>query len=83
MAKANTNKTTKSTAKKSTSPAPKKTTAVRNTAIPRKSSAANSRQSTDPTQDQIAQRAFEIYASGNGGSAEENWHRAQRELRGL
>ena len=34
-----------------------------------------------PTQDQIARRAYEIFKSGTGGSPEENWYRAERELR--
>ena len=32
--------------------------------------------------DRIAKRAFEIYESGEGGTAEENWERAERELQG-
>jgi len=35
------------------------------------------------TQDQIARRAYEIYLSGTGGSESDNWHRAERELRGV
>jgi len=31
----------------------------------------------------IAQRAYEIWASGTGGSEFDNWCRAERELRGL
>ncbi len=53
-------------------------TQVRNTAIPPKPAAKK-----EITQDQIAKRAFEIYASGKGGSESDNWHRAERELRGL
>ncbi len=34
------------------------------------------------TQEMIAKRAYEIYVSGQGGTAEENWHRAETELRG-
>ena len=34
------------------------------------------------TRDQIAKRAFEIYASGKGGSQVDNWLRAERELKG-
>ena len=30
----------------------------------------------------IAKRAYEISQSGSGGSSDENWHRAERELRG-
>jgi hypothetical protein len=31
--------------------------------------------------DQIARRAYEIFKSGTGGSTEDNWFRAERELR--
>ena len=34
------------------------------------------------TCEMIAQRAYEIWQSGNGGSEMENWLRAERELRG-
>ena len=33
------------------------------------------------THEQIARRAYEIFKSGNGGSPEDNWFRAERELR--
>ena len=33
------------------------------------------------THDQIARRAYEIFKSGNGGTPEDNWFRAERELR--
>jgi len=36
----------------------------------------------EPTHDEIAQRAWEISQSGDGASDEENWHRAEHELRG-
>ena len=35
------------------------------------------------SQDLIARRAYEIWASGQGGSDMENWIRAERELRGV
>jgi hypothetical protein len=35
------------------------------------------------THTQIAQRAYEIWTSGTGGSEFDNWCRAERELRGL
>jgi hypothetical protein len=35
----------------------------------------------EPTHDQIARRAYEISQSGDGGTDEENWTRAERELR--
>ena len=34
-----------------------------------------------PTHQEIARRAYEIYKSGKGGSQIENWLRAERELR--
>ena len=34
-----------------------------------------------PTHQEIAKRAYEIYKSGKGGSAQDNWYRAERELR--
>ncbi len=55
-------------------------TAVRNTSIPPKPAA---KKEVAITHDLIAKRAFEIYASGKGGSESDNWHRAERELRGL
>lgn len=30
--------------------------------------------------DEIARRAYEIFESGEGGTAQENWERAEREL---
>jgi hypothetical protein len=30
--------------------------------------------------DEIAKRAYEIYESGEGGTAQENWEQAEREL---
>ncbi len=35
------------------------------------------------SQELIARRAYEIWASGQGGSELENWIRAERELRGM
>ena len=32
--------------------------------------------------DRIAKRAFEIFESGEGGTPQENWERAERELQG-
>jgi len=43
-----------------------------------------SRSFTSPrqvTQEQIARRAYEISQSGTGGTPEDNWFRAERELR--
>jgi hypothetical protein len=33
------------------------------------------------THEMIAKRAYEIYVSGRGGTADENWRRAENELR--
>ena len=68
-------------------------TAVRNTAVPRAGIAPSTRQPAaskpaaaparkQPTREQIAQRAYEIWRSGKGGSEMDNWLRAERELRG-
>ena len=84
-------KPTTSSQKKSTpvrrSPVPKKpkagSTPVRNTAVPKgKSKSAAPAPKAEVTYDQIAARAYEIYQSGQGGSEQENWFRAERELRG-
>lgn len=62
---------------------PVSSTAVRNTAIPpRSASPSTGQRRSGPTQEQIAKRAYEIWQSGRGGSKEENWYRAERELRG-
>src|SRR5688572_1632144 len=59
-----------------------KTSAVRNTPIPKTNPVltpgAPKRQITPEL---IAERAYYISISGTGGSQEENWHRAERELR--
>jgi len=34
----------------------------------------------DPPEDAVARRAYEIFESGEGGSAQENWDRARREI---
>jgi hypothetical protein len=36
----------------------------------------------EPTQDEIARRAYEISQGSDAGSDEENWRRAEEELRG-
>src|SRR4051812_5063695 len=59
-------------------------TPVRNTVIPKAAVAARpAAQARELTYDMIAQRAYEIYCSGAGGSQDDNWHRAERELRQL
>jgi len=50
--------------------------AARNSPLPRPEAARAI------TNEMIAKRAYEIYASGQGGSADENWLRAERELKG-
>jgi hypothetical protein len=55
------------------------TTAVRNSAVPPKAAVKK----LPPTYDQIALSAFLIWKSGQGGSQDENWLRAERELRGM
>jgi hypothetical protein len=73
-------KTVSSTAVRN-SPIPKSTTASA-AATSRGPSAPSSRQSTrQPTHEEIARRAYEIWRSGKGGSQFENWIRAERELR--
>src|SRR5258706_6891469 len=75
--------TTASKAKAKVS-APVSSTPVRNTSLPPRasSSATASAKKFPPTYDQIALRAFSIWQSGKGGSQEDNWFRAERELRG-
>ena len=55
-------------------------TPVRNSAIPKPTVAA-ARKPVEITSDMIAKRAFEIHASGKGGSELDNWFAAERELR--
>jgi hypothetical protein len=55
---------------------PKKTTTRR---TPSKKAAA----APEVTDEMIAERAYHISQSGEGGSDEENWHRAEAELRGV
>lgn len=71
--------TTKSpAAPKAKTAQPAKVTAVRNTAVPPKSALATK---PELTHDLIARRAFEIHASGQGGSEYDNWYRAETQLR--
>lgn len=57
-------------------------TAVRNSAVPPKAPAVAARKAA-PTYDQIALSAYFIWKSGVGGSQEQNWLRAERELRSV
>jgi hypothetical protein len=73
-------------AKKPATPAPAKaapavsSTPVRNTPVPK--GAVRPAPKKEVTYGDIAQRAYEIWASGQGGSEMDNWLRAERELRG-
>jgi hypothetical protein len=64
------------------------TTTVRNSPVPKPAKAATAPSPAvaakrEITQADIAKRAYEIWASGQGGSEMENWLRAERELRGI
>ena len=63
------NKKTTTTATQS-QPEPKFSTASRSPATRR-----------EVTHEQVARRAYEIFKSGTGGTPEDNWFRAERELR--
>jgi len=79
MAISKKNATAKKPAASRTASAPAATsTPVRNSSIPKTKPAARK----DVTFEMIAQRAYEIWQSGDGGSECENWLRAERELRG-
>jgi hypothetical protein len=58
-------------------------TAVRNSPVPKTARPASPLAAREVTQADIAKRAYEIWASGQGGSETDNWLRAERELRGL
>lgn len=62
----------------------KAVTEVRNSSIPPRSGTTTQQTNTNKTvsKEQIAKRAYEIWASGKGGSQLENWLRAEKELRG-
>jgi hypothetical protein len=59
-------------------PAGIKTTVSRNSPLPKAAPAKK-----EISHEMIAKRAYEIYVSGKGGSQDENWARAERELRSL
>jgi len=66
--------------------APVASTAVRNSPVPKTARPATptaAPAAREVTQADIAKRAYEIWASGQGGSETDNWLRAERELRGL
>lgn len=64
-------------------PAKSASTPVRNTVIPPKAAPAPAPARKVVTREAIAIRAYEIYRSGTGGSQDDNWARAERELKGL
>ena len=75
-------KKTVSTTPVRNSPIPRSTQASTATATETATATTESRRSHQQiTQEQIAKRAYEIWRSGKGGSAFENWIRAERELR--
>jgi hypothetical protein len=53
-----------------------KATVSRNSPVPKAAPAKR-----EISQEMIAKRAYEIFATGRGGSQDDNWHRAERELR--
>ena len=68
---------------KAPAPAPvaaRPTTVSRNSPLPKPQTGAAPR---TITHEMIAKRAYEIYVSGKGGSQNENWLCAERELRGV
>ena len=48
---------------------------------PSRSSIRSAVTAREVTHEQIARRAYEIFKSGVGGTPEDNWYRAERELR--
>ena len=78
----------KSTSSKKTEPAVSKkpvaktvSTPVRNSVIPKAAPATARKPILEITNEMVAKRAFEIFASGRGGSETDNWFAAERELR--
>ncbi|HEX8342477.1 MAG TPA: DUF2934 domain-containing protein [Tepidisphaeraceae bacterium] len=57
------------------------TSPVRKTVAPKKAAKAAAVTPMALTHERIAERAYFIAKSGNGGSEIDNWHRAERELR--
>lgn len=83
--KASSAKKVASPAKKSASAAKKKAPAAKKRATSAKKAPAAAKRASvattnGPTHDEIAQRAYEIHER-EGGHHEDNWHRAERELR--
>lgn len=78
------NAVSNSKSRSSVASAPVSSTPVRNTSLPPRqpTGGSTSIKKSPPTHDQIARRAYDIWKSGRGGSQDENWYRAERELRG-
>lgn len=66
-----------------TASAPVSSTPVRNTPIPKPVAAAAPAARKEVTREMIAVRAFEISQSSLCGSEQDNWFRAEQELRGV
>jgi len=82
--KAASTKTPKSTSVIATGKAPAAVankSAARDTGAPRARAITRIVEPKEITYQMIALRAFEIHASGTGGSQDDNWYRAERELR--
>ena len=84
MAKSNNKKTVARKAAPAKA-APARKTEVRNTSRPRVATTkeAVAVKPLEITHAMIAERAYHIHLSGHGGSEQDNWCRAERELRGL
>jgi hypothetical protein len=70
----------KTSSAKKAAPAKKKAAGAKK-AAPAKKRASSAKKRVEPTHEEIAQRAYEIYER-EGGHHEGNWMRAERELRG-
>ena len=62
---------------------PKKTTKPEKTAVPNQPASDETRPNRAPTHEEISRRAYELWAKrgGEGGNAQEDWLRAEQELR--
>jgi hypothetical protein len=70
----------KASSGKKATPAKRSTASVRKAAT-KKATSSKRAATADPSHDDIEQRAYEIHER-EGGNHEENWLRAERELRG-
>jgi hypothetical protein len=71
----------KASSAKKTTAAKKATSSASKAATKKATSSKRSAKKGAPTRDQIAQRAYEIHER-EGGDHEQNWLRAERELKG-